>query len=232
MQETIFHTLITNRLKDLGLSAVTAERKFDLPESSLRNLLREPTEKELKEKTKTRKRLPRLDTAIQICQALGLEFYIGPPRQIAPQVVTEIDGAQFATVARYDAQASAGGGVVNFDGPPLDYLAFSNDFLTRAKIDPTQAILIGVKGQSMQPTLFEGDLIMLDRRRTRMINNRVFAFNDGDETRVKRLEMLGEVLLIKSDNPDYATEAKTGRDINQITNAIIGEVIWSGHKWG
>lgn len=175
-------------------------------------------------------RMPSIDKLSALFNYLKLELYFGEKRELTPPE-TEIDGARFATVARYDAVASAGVGAVNVNAPPIDHLAFSKAWLQQNSIDPAKAILVNVRGDSMAPKLCDGDLIMLDGRRTALRSNKIYAFNDGDETRVKRLEMLGDVLLIKSDNPDYPTEARTGAAINTLTSQIIGEVVWSGHRW-
>ena len=57
---------IKNRLKEINMSAFKAARKNKLPDDSIRYILNGSS--------------PSLERANDIAQALGLEFYFGPPR--------------------------------------------------------------------------------------------------------------------------------------------------------
>lgn len=173
-----------------------------------------------------------------LSDALGLELYVGPPRTLQPAPEVEVDGESFATVARHDAQAAAGGGAINFDGTPIDHLAFSKSWLAQNNINPAACVLLTVRGKSMEPSMQDGDLLMVDRQRKSIKSGKVYVYNEPDNgTRVKRLELVNEpqsMLLVHSDNPDkanYPTEYVMNENIDAISQSIVGEVIWSGHKW-
>ena len=171
-----------------------------------------------------------------LCDALDLEFYIGPPRDLTPPPEVDVDGHLFATVARHEADAAAGGGFVNFEGPPVDYLAFSKGWLAQNGIRPGASVLINARGRSMEPSIYDGDLVMIDRRRREIRNGRIYVYNDpADGTRIKRLEVVpGHTIIVRSDNPDreeFPPEYHTGDAMNAITANLVGEVVWSGHKW-
>lgn len=171
-----------------------------------------------------------------LCNALSFEFYIGPPREITPAPEVNVDGSRFATVARHDASASAGGGFVNFDEAPIDHLAFSKTWLMQNGIQPGASVLINARGRSMEPSIYDGDLVMIDRRKREVRNGRIYVYNDpADGTRVKRLEVVpGHAIIVRSDNPDqkeFPPEYHTEDAMNAIAQNIIGEVVWSGHKW-
>ncbi len=169
-----------------------------------------------------------------LSNALGLEFYIGPPRETAPAAVTVLDEEPFDMVARYDAQSAAGNGTVNFEGPPIDHLAFSKKWLGQNGINAGASVLINVKGDSMEPSIYDGDLVMVDQRKREIRSGRIYVFWDGDNgLRLKRLETVGDAAItIRSDNTKYPPEHRTGGEMNQITEHVLGEVVWSGHKWG
>ncbi len=126
--------------------------------------------------------------------------------------------------------------MVNFDAPPIDHLAFSKSWLKQNGIQAGSCSLINATGKSMEPSIWDGDLIMIDRRKTEIRNQRVYVYNDpNDGTRVKRLEVVpGHTIIVRSDNPDqkqFPPEYHTGEAMNAISQNIIGEVVWSGHKW-
>lgn len=63
----------------------------------------------------------------------------------------------------------------------------------------------------------------------------ILLLADTDQgTRVKRLELGSDVIAVQSDNPDkqaHPTEYLTGPAMNAVAQNIIGQVVWSGHRW-
>lgn len=147
--------------------------------------------------------------------------------------VLELDKKSFAAIPRYDATLAAGDGVANDTSNAVDHLAFSCDWLDRMGIHQNEACLLAVKGDSMKPALHDGDLVLIDRRKTSIQNGHIYAFNDLDGmSRVKRLTVVaGKAIIIASDNSPTTPEERTGEDMNAISEGIIGEVVWSGHSW-
>lgn len=220
-----FSEVVSKRLDELGQKVGTVERSAGLKTDTIRNILRSSSATG-----------PHFSTAREICNALGLEFYIGPPREIEPPPETEVDGDRFAAVARHDAQAAAGGGFINFDGPPIDHLAFSKTWLQQNGIQAGSCSLINALGESMEPNIYDGDLIMIDHRRKQIRNRKVYVYNDPEQgTRIKRLEIVPNLgVVVHSDNEDenrFPTEYHVGSKANVILQNIVGEVVWSGHKW-
>lgn len=173
---------------------------------------------------------------IKLAEVLDLEFYYGPPRAKEPSAVTQIDGSQFAAIARYDAKAAAGGGMINFDGPPVDHLAFSQAWLEGQGVRSSDALLLTVSGDSMAPTVSDGDLVMIDRGKREVRTGKAYVFNDPEDgTRLKRLEVLdGAGIIIRSDSRDqdkFPPEFRKGPAADAVLQGVIGEVVWSAHKW-
>ncbi len=143
-----------------------------------------------------------------------------------------VDGERFDTVARHDAAGAAGGGLINFDGPPIDHLAFSKRWLEQNGISAGDSVLINVKGRSMEPGIYDGDLVMIDQRRNQIRSGRIYAFRDGDGLRIKRIMVVPDVaLFLLSNNPDNPPEQKSGEAMNAVSVNVVREVVWSGHKW-
>ncbi|MBN8290556.1 LexA family transcriptional regulator [Rhodobacter sp. NTK016B] len=174
-----------------------------------------------------------VETLEKLGEVLDLELYYGPKRENAAAPSTTISGEQFSTVARYEAEGAAGNGAINFDGPPIDHLAFSKRWLEQNGISAGDSVLINVRGDSMEPSIYDGDLVMIDRRKTHIRSGRIYAVREGDSLRIKRLELIPDAaIILRSDNPKYPPEHRTGEAMNDISLGVIGEVVWSGHKWG
>lgn len=108
----------------------------------------------------------------------------------------------------------------------VDVLAFGAGWLEhRLAVDPARLLLLEVSGDSMAPTLGEGDLVLADLRETRARIDGVYVLREQNDLVVKRLQRrrFGAALTIRSDNPAYQPMAISPGAIN-----IVGRVIWSG----
>ena len=211
---------IDDALKRKGLSDAAAS-KLAVGHPSLIKNLRMPREGE------KRYNLPSL---MKLAEVLDLEFYFGPPRSTGPVETVILGNEDFAPIPRLDARVSAGPGAENGDVQVIEKLAFRRDWLDRMGVDPAQAVLVQVSGDSMTPGLHDGDLALIDRRRNKVRNGHVYALTDTDgSTRVKRIDLLPEGLILRSDAPSYQSEFRRSDDADRIQ--IIGQVVWSGHAW-
>ncbi|WP_304616944.1 S24 family peptidase [Paracoccus sp. (in: a-proteobacteria)] len=215
VDETFAETVRT-RLAELGTSPFAVETKHNLPTDALRNVLRRS------------KAGPTLNRVGEICEALGLELYIGPPRASAGGKGADVDGMEFAAVPRFTAQLSAGPGADHDGDMSVGAIAFRRDWLAREGISPSSAMVLPVKGDSMAPTLCDGDLVMIDRRKVTPTGRKIYALIGPDgEARVKRIERLPTALLLHSDNDGFPTELVAPSDADRIR--ILGQVVWWGH---
>ena len=118
--------------------------------------------------------------------------------------------------------AAAGGGALELDEAVTGHLAFQRTWLERHGIDPTRCTVIGVKGESMEPTLPDGCSILVDRSRRRRLVGRIYVVRSPDEgIVVKRLAKDdGGGWLLGSDHPAWKPVPwPDGAD-------IIGAVRW------
>lgn len=221
--ENAFAELIAERLKQLGTTAYAIEKERGLPADAVRNVLRG-----------AKKSGTPLNRAREICDALDLELYFGPRRDpnAPPPPPIEVNGQEFSTIPRVEAEASAGHGVVNGDAAVIGAMAFRQDWLRDRGVHPDKALLVKVTGDSMEPRIAAGDIVLVDLARTAIDNGQPYIFNDADgETRLKRLHCLGQrTLALVSDNPAYPPEIRDGIDAERIK--VLGQIVWSGHNWG
>ena len=230
------HTAISDQIRARVLAALKAEgigaRRFEekhkLKKWSLRGFL-DPE----------RNQSPSVDRAKEICDALGLEFYIGPPRPSG--VVFDHEGAsdEFARIPLHEVELAAGVGVQNDDEATAADLLFRRDWLRRMGLSPEKASLARVRGDSMQPMLFDRDVVLLDTSRTDVPVGRkrasgahsryLVALERDGEARVKWAERPNDdTLVIFSENSvGYGPEFYLRSEIAETR--IIGHVVWWCH---
>jgi phage repressor protein C with HTH and peptisase S24 domain len=216
--------VVTQRLKQLETNAFAVEKAAGLPADAVRSILRGE-----------KKSGTTLNRAKDVCEALGLELYIGLPRDIAgaPQPPAA-DPNEFANIPLHEASLAAGAGVENGSEPVVDYLSFRRDWLRRIGTAPADAVLARVEGESMQPTIWAGDMVLIDTGKTEIPirtsnakkgRSSVYALLDDGRARVKRIERpTQDQVMLLSDNPDNGPEFA---DTKTLT--IIGKVMWWGH---
>ena len=129
---------------------------------------------------------------------------------------------EFAFVGLVNVELSAGGGAFVYDEKTKELYAFRKDWLNRVCLAPSKAVLLKVRGDSMHPTISDGDTVMIDTARTRIIPGKIFALRMDDTVMLKRLEPLpgGKVRII-SDNPIYKEYEADSGSIH-----ILGQVVW------
>ena len=219
--------LVAERLKALETNPFAVERAAGLPADAVRGILRGG-----------KKSGTTLNRAMSVCSALGLELYIGPPRETGPVEQVIVDGTDYAHIPLHDALLAAGIGACNGSEEIIDNLAFRKDWLKRIGVSASAARLARVQGDSMQPSLWPGDMILIDTRSNsppeRAKDQRdqrrspIFALLDHGEARVKRIQRVSEdTLMLLSDNLEYQPEIRHGKDLADLH--IIGKVVWWGH---
>jgi len=93
-------------------------------------------------------------------------------------------------------------------------------------IDIRHLCIVGVIGDSMEPTIHQGDDLMIDTSITRMTDNAIYAMQWDDALVVKRLQRLMDGLVIMSDNPAYTDQTIERKQIDRLR--IVGRVRWIG----
>ena len=152
------------------------------------------------------------------------ESLLGGPSDQEP-----IAGA-LVPVKRVLVRASAGPGAVPGAEREQPYFAFDEKWLrtlTASKADDLS--IIRVEGDSMAPTLNDGDDILVDRAGcSEALRDGIYVLRVEESLLVKRLAIhpLGKSVTVQSDNPAYPDWPDCGlEDIH-----CIGRVIWAGRK--
>jgi phage repressor protein C with HTH and peptisase S24 domain len=120
--------------------------------------------------------------------------------------------------------ASAGGGSLVGSEQIVDYVQFRPEWLTAAKgIKPENLLIVSVMGDSMEPTLYDGELVVLDTAQ-HFKSDGVYVVSEGDRLWVKRVQYrIGGELVLKSDNSKYDPQIFRDNDLDGVR--IIGRVV-------
>lgn len=141
-------------------------------------------------------------------------------------------GLGLQAVPRLDVGAAAGAGAFDGDERGEAHIAFDPVWLRRlARGAPEQLSIIRVAGDSMVPTLADGDDILVDRGDgPERVRDGVYVLRMDDALVVKRLAMnpAGRTLTIRSDNPAYPSWP----DCDPAAVEIVGRVVWTGRRIG
>jgi phage repressor protein C with HTH and peptisase S24 domain len=145
-------------------------------------------------------------------------------------VGTHRQAMDLVAIARFDVGASAGPGSFAEGEERVAYLGFGQRFLKRlCGASASELSIIRVRGDSMQPTLADGDDIMVDRSPAGIhLRDGVYVLRRDDMLSVKRIAVHpgSKRLTISSDNPAYPT----WRDCDPADVDVIGRVVWAGRK--
>lgn len=131
---------------------------------------------------------------------------------------------EWADVPRLPLGASAGPGAVAGGELPVGQLRFSARWLKTQGLDPAMLSAIEVEGDSMDPTLRDGDEILVDRT-PRPLRSGIHVLRLDDVLLVKRVERAGDALRLISDNRAYP---EIERDAGEVE--ILGRVMWKGGR--
>ncbi|MEI6158290.1 MAG: helix-turn-helix transcriptional regulator [Roseococcus sp.] len=129
-------------------------------------------------------------------------------------------------IPRYEARASAGIGTPLDPGWVSEKVLFSADFIRkRLRRKPENLALIECSGDSMEPTLHDGDELLVDTTASDLRSGAIYILRVAGALLAKRVQpRLDGTLMIISDNTRYPPEVFQPSETSQLD--IVGEVIW------
>ncbi|MBF0096163.1 MAG: LexA family transcriptional regulator [Magnetococcales bacterium] len=119
----------------------------------------------------------------------------------------------------------------------VDHLSFKVSWIEQVMgLDTQELALVQVTGDSMEPTLKEGDLLLLDRRgftpearHKPAGSDAIYVLLRGQELIAKRLQFgFDGSLTIQSDNAAYAAQTVAAEQTQRVV--IVGRVVWVGRR--
>lgn len=160
----------------------------------------------------------------------GDEDAAGKLKQIKEEqsrYLREPEPGEFRFVYPVKVSAAAGHGCEVEAELPGPRLAFRSDWLRAEGIDPARLAVIRVKGDSMEPTLADGDSIAVDLGDRDPSRPGIFVLRVDTGLVVKRLQLdLQGRIVARSDNPAYGELVGNPADVH-----MVGRVVWAGRRF-
>lgn len=141
----------------------------------------------------------------------------------------ESGDTDFVPVARLSVEVGAGNGRPIGVITSLGLLQFRRDFLRSAGVSPINAAVVTVKGMSMEPTIRDGSVLLLNRADREPRSGQLYAFSRDGEMLVKRFQSVNGVWHAISDNADKNEYPDIIID-SKAETLIQGRAIWVGSK--
>lgn len=171
-----------------------------------------------------------------LAQHFGIaERLLGGPEDHAGRAVMAHAGLRAAASHDYvlipylNVGASAGAGAVTDAEAPVAVLAFQSQWVRGIASGRPEALsVIRVEGDSMLPTLADGDNILVDTDDRERLRDGIYVLRTDDALLVKRLGVnpATKRLMIRSDNEAYPSWDNC--DPAEVT--VIGRVVWVGRR--
>ena len=136
---------------------------------------------------------------------------------------------ELVRIPRLAVGASAGAGALDPDERGAGTFGFDAGYMRELGGHPDMLSAIKVRGDSMAPTLDDGDDIMVDRADAAdRLRDGIYVLRLDDALNVKRIALnpAGGRLTIRSDNPAYPSFP----DCDPARIQIIGRVVWVGRR--
>lgn len=149
--------------------------------------------------------------------------------EAAGSAVSNVDPRRFLVLPKRAQAAAAGAGT-----PPApsenEFIAFGHDWIRNSLgLQPEDLLLERAAGESMQPTIHDNDLLLVDITDRKLREFGVYVLEYQTERLVKRVQRkLDGSLILISDNAIYETERIPAERVGEV--AVLGRVIWAGGR--
>lgn len=135
----------------------------------------------------------------------------------------------FQLVPLYDVEASVGHGALVGLEQKIGDMAFRGDWLAAKGLVALECALIKARGDSMEPTINDGDLLLVDTRISAVKDDAIYVLQTDHHLIVKRVQQsLDGSMEIISDNKRYSNQTIKPGNAKDIS--VVGRVRWYGHE--
>lgn len=132
-----------------------------------------------------------------------------------------------------DVFVSAGNGYLNLEKPSNNKMLFPVDLIRECNVEPSTTKVIHVRGESMFPKLKDGQAISIDMSATTIYDGEIYAFQAGDDTKIKYLFNWNEqgkggfkAVSANSDKNQFPDEYYSPNRIESEGVSILGQYWW------
>ncbi len=138
----------------------------------------------------------------------------------------DLPDVDLVLVPLVSARLAAGTGSLETDAAIIGHFAFREDWICR-KGNPDRMVLMRVTGDSMEPEIRHGDMVLVDQGKRDLYGHAMYAVAVNEEIYIKQIETLpGRRMVLRSLNERYAPiEVDLRGDLADSVH-VIGRVIW------
>lgn len=141
------------------------------------------------------------------------------------------EASDYVAIPHYNVQAAAGIGVLNSAEEMLKPLSFRYDWLAKRHLSPVNLVIVDVRGDSMEPYLKDGDMVLVDCAQTDVTAGKTYVLRLDGHLLVKNLQLLPQGLIqVCSFNSGYAPY-QVDLANEALDMAVIGRVVASMQEW-
>lgn len=135
-----------------------------------------------------------------------------------PATIADLNNTTLVRIPFYQMQQPAA------EQSNLTSMAFCYRWLASKEFDIRELVALIASGNSMDSTIKNGDIVLMNIKKAELIDGGIYAIQDGNTLHLKRIyRQLGGKLQLINDNPAYPTTEIDGVAIN-----IVGRVVWRG----
>jgi phage repressor protein C with HTH and peptisase S24 domain len=148
-------------------------------------------------------------------------------RQGVRDVSDEIDWAEFVLLPRRP-EAAAAGSVTPAAPSGSEFIALRHDWVrTMCGVEPEKLVLETAIGESMTPTIKDGNTLLIDSTDQTFRNFGIYVLEINGQRLVKRVQRKhdGSLVLI-SDNTAYQPDTVDKEEASNVK--VVGRVVWAG----
>ena len=118
---------------------------------------------------------------------------------------------------------AGGEGAINDDFTSISTVPVPSYVVKHRNVNHIESIQ--VMGDSMEPMLYDGGIVVIDKSEVTIRDGKVYVFRQDSMLRVKRLVLIAGGVVIKSQNPAYETEKLLFENCTDFQ--VVGRVIWA-----
>ncbi|WP_308571103.1 XRE family transcriptional regulator [uncultured Haemophilus sp.] len=122
-----------------------------------------------------------------------------------------------------EVRISAGGGGINSGHEELTTTKVERAWLQARRLKAKDCAMFLVSGESMYPTLKDGEEIIVDRSKRELSEGKIFVLNHNGSMLVKKVQFTYNGVELISDNPAYRPLKLDAEEANNLV--IIGQVV-------
>lgn len=213
MKQKLLKDRLKEAIRQKGLNASELAKKADVKSSFIYDILNG------KSSNPSTSKMAKISAALEIDlpSLLGLENLSTSPK---------MDSAEYVVISSMLATSSGDAGAMIIEEKKGEPYYFRRSWVKdRLKTEPENLRMIFVEGDSMEPTLCQADMVLIDITKRNPSPSGIFVLFDGMGLIAKRLEFIAQSeppsVKILSDNSQYQPYERTVSDAE-----IIGRIVW------